>query len=279
MEAENTLFFDLPTLLKQGDIDIRRFADRHALSTDEYFEMLSKFDSLAQSTDNALREFIGRNPDKDSYKHLDDAAAMLKELMCEKYVTNIYSILEAYEKGNWRLAAAHAEIIKEEITGLYSRIMTAKKRKRPEPPPDTALPLKDYIKILDNEEANRKLLILAVDDSPGILNSVSAVLGTEYKVFTLAKPTMLETVLQQMTPELFLLDYLMPDINGFELIPIIRGFEEHRDTPIIFLTSEGTLDNVTAALALGAADFIVKPFKPDALREKIEKHIVKKKNF
>jgi len=41
----------------------------------------------------------------------------------------------------------------------------------------------------------------------------------------------------------------------------------------------GTIDNVTAALALGACDFAVKPFKPDILREKIAKHIVKRKSF
>jgi putative two-component system response regulator len=65
----------------------------------------------------------------------------------------------------------------------------------------------------------------------------------------------------------------MPGLNGFELVPIIRNFDKHKDTPIIFLTSEGTIDNVTAALALGACDFTVKPFNPEVLREKIAKHI------
>ena len=279
METENNVFFDLPALLKQGDLDIRHFADRHALSADEYFGILAGFTSIALHAESALCEFIGMSVEKESYKCLDDTATILKELVCDKYVTSIYSILDAYEKGNWRLAAAHAERIEEDFTMFLKRILAAKKKRRPDFPYDTALPLKDYIKLLDDEEANRKLLILAVDDSPGILNSVSALLGADYKVFTLPKSTMLETVLQQITPELFLLDYLMPDINGLELIPIIRGFEEHSDTPIILLTSEGTLDTVTAALALGAADFIVKPFKPDALREKVDKHITRKKNF
>jgi DNA-binding response OmpR family regulator len=72
---------------------------------------------------------------------------------------------------------------------------------------------------------------------------------------------------------------MMPDINGFELIPIIRSYAEHKDTPVIFLTSIGTIDNVTAAIALGASDFIVKPFNPESLREKVSKHIVRKKLF
>jgi len=122
-------------------------------------------------------------------------------------------------------------------------------------------------------------VILAVDDSPVILKSVSSVLSNDYKVFTLPKPAEITKVLDKLTPELFLLDYQMPEIDGFDLIPIIRGFEEHKDTPIVFLTSEGTFDNVAAAVTLGVCDFIIKPFNPDVLREKIAKHIIKKKLF
>jgi DNA-binding response OmpR family regulator len=120
------------------------------------------------------------------------------------------------------------------------------------------------------------MLVLTVDDSPAILEAVAAVLSVEYKVFELPKPLMLENVLKQMVPELFLFDYQMPEINGFELIPIIRGFKEHKETPTIFLTSEGTIDNLTAAIVLGACDFIVKPFQPEMLKEKVAKHIVRK---
>jgi putative two-component system response regulator len=90
---------------------------------------------------------------------------------------------------------------------------------------------------------------------------------------------MLENVLKQVDPDLFLLDCQMPGLNGFELIPIIRGFEAHRDTPIIFLTSEGTIDNLTAAVGFGACDFIVKPFNPEQLLEKVEKHIARRLRF
>jgi len=94
-------------------------------------------------------------------------------------------------------------------------------------------------------------------------------------VFKLPKPMMLENVLKQVTPALFLLDYQMPERNGFELVPIIRNYTEHRNTPIIFLTSEGTVNNITAAVSLGACDFIVKPFNPEQLREKVAKHIAR----
>jgi DNA-binding response OmpR family regulator len=92
-------------------------------------------------------------------------------------------------------------------------------------------------------------------------------------------PTRLEKFLWQVTPELFLLDYKMPALSGFDLVPIIRSFSEHKTTPVIFLTSEGTMAHVSAAFALGACDFIVKPIQGNILREKIAKHIVRKKLF
>jgi len=123
------------------------------------------------------------------------------------------------------------------------------------------------------ETTDSRKVIMVVDDSPAILQMVSSVLGDYYKVFTLSKPMELVNILLRMKPDLFLLDYKMPEISGFDLIHVIRGFEEHRDTPIIFLTSEGTIDNVTTAIELGACDFVVKPFDPDVLRERIIKHI------
>lgn len=132
------------------------------------------------------------------------------------------------------------------------------------------------IKRLDNEEALVKPVILAIDDSPVILKTVSSVLSNDYKVYTLPKPTELGKVLQKVTPDLFLIDYQMPELNGFDLVPIIRSFDGHKDTPIIFLTSEDTLDALNAAIALGSSDFIVKPYNSDLLRETIAKYIDKK---
>jgi two-component system alkaline phosphatase synthesis response regulator PhoP len=129
----------------------------------------------------------------------------------------------------------------------------------------------------DNEETAVKPQILAVDDTPVMLRTISSVLGGDYDVFTLSDPMMVEKYLRQMKPDLILLDYKMPGINGFELVPIIKNIEGHKDTPIIFLTSMGTNDHIVTAATLGASDFIVKPFNVDTLREKVAKHIAKKK--
>ena len=123
----------------------------------------------------------------------------------------------------------------------------------------------------------RKPQILAVDDSSVDLKAISMALDRDYDVFTISDPLLVEEYLKQVTPDLILLDYKMPELSGFDLIPVIRKSENHKQTPIIFLTSMGTSDHVTASAMLGAVDFIVKPFHANTLREKVAKHITQKK--
>ena len=281
MENENSEFFYLPILLKQDNLNIRGLAKANpSLSVDEYFRLLWDVINLAPDVNCALSKFANLIGDKDACRCLDNIIRVLEDLGCKRFLFVFHSLLNAYgKKGNWREAAIHARQIMEEFSELHSFIMSSIRTRRINDAPDGALPLKQYIQLLDEEEANRKMLILAVDDSPVILKSVSSVLGNGYKVITLLKPTMVENLLRQMTPELFLLDYQMPELTGFDLVPIIRSHEDHKETPIIILTSEGTIDNVTAALAMGICDFVTKPFNPNVLREKIAKWIVRKRHF
>ena len=281
METANNAFFDLPALLRRDDLHTRKLVKSGRSGTvGEYFGMLSELLAHAPRVDSALAKFAAFNSDIEDYRSVDGMANLLTDLGCDRFILDFHALLDSYgKKGNWRAAAVRAGQLGEEFPAFHGLIKSARVAARPKNLPDDNISLAEYIKLLDEEEANRKPLILAIDDSPVILQSVSAVLSGDYKVFMLPKPTELEKVLQKLTPELFIIDYKMPEISGFELIPIIRGLDEHKDTPIVFLTSEGTFENVTAALALGASDFIVKPFNPDKLREKIAKYIVKKKQF
>ena len=119
----------------------------------------------------------------------------------------------------------------------------------------------------------KKPVILAVDDNISILKSIHALLCDQYKVCTLPKPELIKEFLKSEIPDLFILDCNMPVLSGFDLIPIIRKFPEHHETPIIFLTSEGTIDNVYVALDNGASDFLVKPVDEVKLKEKLSIHL------
>ncbi|MCL2008633.1 MAG: response regulator [Treponema sp.] len=122
-----------------------------------------------------------------------------------------------------------------------------------------------------DKNASKQLSILVVDDSPSILRAINFALNNKYKVHTLQKPENLKKVLASIKPDLFLLDYNMPEVNGFDLLRTIREFPEYKETPVIFLTAERSEDNLKEAISLGSSGYILKPFNPNALREKISK--------
>jgi len=121
--------------------------------------------------------------------------------------------------------------------------------------------------------AAMKPVILAVDDNPSILKSVNFFLRDKYSVSTLPNPEKIRELLTMITPDLFILDCNMPVLNGFDLVPIIRGYPAYTETPIIFLTGEGTIDNFSVAMTLGASDFLVKPIDETMLRDKVNQQL------
>ena len=122
--------------------------------------------------------------------------------------------------------------------------------------------------------SENKAIILAVDDNPSILQTLNHLLSGKYKVYTLPQPQAIVDVLSRVVPDLFILDCHMPVMHGFELVPLIRSQPEHEDTPIVFLTSEGTIDNVSVATSIGASGFIVKPINEETLMEKVSSVLI-----
>ena len=126
----------------------------------------------------------------------------------------------------------------------------------------------DDLKV-DRDKNVSKPSILAVDDSPSMLRSINFALQAKYKVHTLQKPENLKRNIRGLKPDLILLDYNMPVINGVELVKIIREFPEFAKTPIIFLTSDSSQEHLMEAMHLGISGYILKPFNPRKLRDKI----------
>jgi two-component system, chemotaxis family, chemotaxis protein CheY len=73
--------------------------------------------------------------------------------------------------------------------------------------------------------------------------------------------------------DLILTDINMPDINGLELIRFVRQSEQHRETPIIIISTDTSPRDRERAVALGATDYLVKPFTAEALREVVGRQL------
>ena len=115
--------------------------------------------------------------------------------------------------------------------------------------------------------------VLVVDDFTSMLRTINYALHERYNVSLLSKSEVVMDFLNNNKIDLILLDYIMPGLSGFDLLPKIRALSDYKFTPIIIITTEGTLKNVNDAIALGASDFIVKPFDPKELNYKVDRQI------
>ena len=113
----------------------------------------------------------------------------------------------------------------------------------------------------------RKNLILVVDDEPPIVRLVKAKLRVDgYEVITASHGEEALQVLQQESPDLVVLDVMMPDMDGFETLRRIR---QNSTVPVVMLTARGSDMDKLKGLQSGADDYITKPFNPDELEARI----------
>jgi putative two-component system response regulator len=115
----------------------------------------------------------------------------------------------------------------------------------------------------------RKIVII-VDDDPIILKLARNSLMNKYDVFTVPGPIKLFNLLERTTPDLILLDVLMPEMSGYDLIKILKKNDRFIDVPVIFLTSKFDIASEVEGLTLGAADYLHKPFSPMLLLKRVE---------
>lgn len=120
-------------------------------------------------------------------------------------------------------------------------------------------------------------VILAVDDSLTVRKIVAMTLEKNgYKVITAADGYEALSKLKESLPDLILLDITMPGLDGYQVCKQIRANKEMRHIPIVMLSGkDGFFDKVQGRLA-GAAQYMTKPFEPDALLQNVKKHLKEK---
>lgn len=112
--------------------------------------------------------------------------------------------------------------------------------------------------------------ILIVDDEPNILISLEYLMKREgYEVLLARDGDEALAVIRRERPELVLLDVMMPGKTGFEVCNLVRADEALAATRIVLLTAKGRDTDVAKGLALGATDYITKPFSTKDLAQRV----------
>ena len=115
---------------------------------------------------------------------------------------------------------------------------------------------------------SKKYSVLVVDDEEHILNILAYNLRLDGLEVYLAEdgPKGLE-IAREKKPDVIILDWMMPEMDGLEVLSELEKDEETKDIPVIMLTAKKMMLDVGQALYQGAADYILKPFEPEELVE------------
>ena len=111
--------------------------------------------------------------------------------------------------------------------------------------------------------------ILAVDDAAIILQRIKDDLGKDYQVVKVNSGSRALRYLEKEKPDLILLDIRMAPKDGFQTLREIRAMEDRADIPVVMLTGLEDKRYVMEGIKLGICDYILKPFTPDDLLDRI----------
>lgn len=117
-------------------------------------------------------------------------------------------------------------------------------------------------------------LILVVDDEPNIVQCIEFLMhraGYETRIANDGEVAL--AALRERRPDLVLLDVAIPDRDGYEICQLIRATPEWREIPIIMLTARGRQIEREKGLALGADDYITKPFSTRDLLRRVRTYL------
>lgn len=119
-----------------------------------------------------------------------------------------------------------------------------------------------------------KKRVMIVDDDPDALALMEKILTDEgFELIKVSNATEVGLKAAQLSPDLILLDFLMPEINGFEVSQALRDNELTRSTPIMAVTCLTKEQDIERIFESGADEYLAKPFKVEDLTEKVRELI------
>ena len=119
----------------------------------------------------------------------------------------------------------------------------------------------DHDVVQEGESMDTKKTIMVVDDNPDIITIVKTILeGRGYTVFSASSGPELLSILPNHKPDLIILDIMMPEMDGLEVLTRLKAKTETATTPVILLTAKVQYEDVLGGYKLGADYYITKPF-------------------
>lgn len=119
----------------------------------------------------------------------------------------------------------------------------------------------------------KKKKILMVDDVDLNHRTAGSVLEDTYELYMALSAAEGFQILEKVLPDLILLDIIMPEMDGYEMLKILKEKPEYKNIPVIFLTADSRPETEVEGFNCGIVDFITKPFVPIVMKKRIETQI------
>ncbi|NOR69510.1 MAG: response regulator [Methylomarinum sp.] len=121
---------------------------------------------------------------------------------------------------------------------------------------------------------SNKQTVLIVDDTPENIDILVGILKDDYEVFAALNGLAAIKLIQSgKLPDIILLDVMMPKMDGYQVCEILKKDYTTRHIPVIFVTAKVEIADELKGFALGAADYIFKPFSPPVIKAHIKTHL------
>jgi len=122
------------------------------------------------------------------------------------------------------------------------------------------------------------LKVMVVDDTETNVDILLETLGDDYDVrVAMDGKAALEDIFDD-PPDIILLDIMMPEMDGYEVCERLKADESTKDIPIVFLTAMSKEQDESKGLAMGAVDYVTKPFSPELVKARVRNHLELKKS-
>lgn len=120
--------------------------------------------------------------------------------------------------------------------------------------------------------------ILVAEDQPHIRALIEFKLKNNgYRVVAVEDGVAALQKAKELTPDLILLDVMMPLMTGFEVLSALKGIPETKNIPVLLVTAQSSESEVLKGLEMGAEDYITKPFSPNELAARIKSVLMRQK--
>jgi len=119
---------------------------------------------------------------------------------------------------------------------------------------------------MSEEEKNT---VLIVDDEKVNLKILTHILEKDYTIYTAVDGISAFEKAQELLPDLILLDIVMPGKDGYDVLAMLKKLEKTKDIPVIYISGLSNTEEEEKGLALGAADYISKPFSSMIIRLRV----------